>query len=134
MLSLAVTATSVPTRPRTASATARASRARFSSDAAPAVVAPVQLGAEERAQQVAVAEVQLEDVEAGVDGEARGGGEVADDPREVVLGRGPREPHRLRREHPGRGEPGLATDRCGDGPGVAELHGRLGARCAAPPR
>jgi hypothetical protein len=87
MLSFASTAIERPT----ASRTARTKR-----------------GAEERAQQVAVAEVQLDGVEAGVLEDAGSRDEVARDARDVALGRGRGEAHRHRAEDARRRQAGAS--------------------------
>ncbi len=53
---------------------------------APLVGAPVQLGAEEGAEKVVVSEVQLDRIDPGVGGAARGRGEVGGDAGDVVVG------------------------------------------------
>ena len=60
MLSLAITAIAVPTASRTARATCARERGAVLERAAVAVGAPVEPGAEERAEQVVVAEVELD--------------------------------------------------------------------------
>ena len=65
MFSFAVTAMASPTASRTASTTRRGKRARFSMGAAVPVASLVEVGAEERAEQVVVAEVDLDGVEPG---------------------------------------------------------------------
>ena len=115
-------------RPRTASAISRASRARFSIEPPQPSLRLLSRGLEERADEVAVAEVQLDGVEAGVGGEPAGVGEVADDALRcrrrsratvnfIACGANTRD-----------GARPLATRVGGDRPGVAELHAARGAR------
>ena len=71
MLSLAVTAVVGPTSSRTAAQDGAGEAGPVLHRAAELVVALVELGAEERAQEVVVPDVHLDAVEAGLDRDAR---------------------------------------------------------------
>ena len=98
-------------------------------DRAPeAVTAAVVVGREELAEQVAVADVHLEPVEPGVDGEARRGRELPLDLRQVVLRHRAREALGVQAERPRRSERLRPRRlRVGEPSRVAELDRRLRA-------
>src|SRR5205085_12621310 len=90
--------------------------------AAPLVSAAVELGAEELAGQVAVAEVDLDGVEPAVRNYSRGVAEVLGDAVDVVRGHATSALHGERAEHRRRRQAAMAG-RSGYGAGVAYLGG-----------
>ena len=127
-LTLAVTATSPPTSSRTARATWRPSRARFSSDPPHRSLRRLSAGREEAGDQVAVRHVQLEHVEPGAHQRAGGGDVRRGDPGQVLLGRGADHLHRQRARHPAGADRVHAVGAAvGDRPGVPDLAGDRGA-------
>ena len=127
-LTLAVTATSPPTSSRTARATWRASRARFSSDPAQRSLRRLSAGRQEAGDQVAVRHVQLEHVEPGADQRARRVDVRRGDAGQVLLGGGADHLHRQRARHPAGADRVHAVGAAvGDRPGVPDLAGDGGA-------
>ncbi len=127
MLSFASTAMRWPTASRTARATSRGKRARFSSEPPQWSVRRLRLRREELAEQVAVAEVELDRVEARPPRRTRARArEVAGDARDLGLGDGARAAHGERAEDRRRREaaaPGARRDRAR----VADLRRDRGA-------
>ena len=128
MLNFAVTATCVPAASRTARATCARETGAVLDRAAVAVAPLVQPRAEERAQQVVVAHVDLDRVEAALDEALGPRGVVGGDAGDVVVGDALREPHPDRREHARRREGRvLRPHRVRDRTRVADLRARGGA-------
>ena len=95
---------------------------------APGVGALVEVGAEEGAEQVVVAEVDLDGVEADVGGEAGGPGVVVGDAGDVGVGGGADDPHGQGVEPLAGGERrGPVGPGVGHRPGVADLGAGSGA-------
>ncbi len=94
MLSLAVTATPAPTASRTRAQHRAGETGAVLDAAAELVVAPVELRAQERAQQVVVPEVDLDAVEAGLHGQPRGAPVVHGHPLDVGARWPPARAHR----------------------------------------
>jgi hypothetical protein len=93
----------------------------------PAVLVPATVGPrrQELAEQVAVADVDLDGVEACLDGQPASGFEVAEQPVEVLLGRSLGERHGSRRERAGWAQGRLPGHvRRGEPPGVPQLDTR----------
>ncbi len=89
MLSLAVTAARSPTASRTALTTCTREAGPVDQRAAPAVGAAVELGTQEGAEEIVVAEMDLDAVEPGLDGQGGAEPVVLGDPGDVLLGDGP---------------------------------------------
>ena len=90
--------------------------------AAPGVGALVEIGAQEGAEQVVVAEVDLDGVEAAVGGQAGGPGVVVGDAGDVDVGGGADDPHGQRVEPLARRDRGgLVGTGVGHRPGVTDL-------------
>ena len=124
MLNFAVTATSVTDRVAHGPHDLTREPRPVLEAAAPLVGAPVELRRQERAQQVAVTEVDLDRVEARVAQHARAGAVLVGDRRDVVRGDGLRAPHPERAEHARRRERSGAWCPAGSRPGRRDRSAR----------
>ena len=105
MFSFPVTATESPTAARTAPYDLARETRPFGEASAPRILTLVEPRAEERAEQIAMAEMDLQRVEPGSCEQRGTSCEIGGDPIEIGFGRRTREPHRHRRENPGRRDP-----------------------------